>query len=81
MFVYDMYECVKLLICYLSCKMLCISYHGNTLFWWSFLSMQLTISNFATIRQLTLIRVLVDCLLNICKHFIVMVLQKTLYWL
>jgi len=43
--------------------------------------MQLTISNFATICQLTLIRVLVDCLLNICKHFIVMVLQQTLYWL
>jgi len=35
--------------------------------------------DFATTGQLTLIRVLVDCLLNIiCQLFIVMLLQQTL---
>jgi len=34
--------------------------------WWSVLNIQLTLSNFATTCQLTLIRVLVDFLLNIC---------------
>jgi len=40
----------------------------------------LTISNFATKCQLTLIRVSVDRLLNICQLFIVMLLQQTIYY-
>ncbi len=39
---------------------------GNTLFWWSLLSILLTISNFTPTCQQTLIRVLVGCLIDIC---------------
>ncbi len=39
---------------------------GNTLFWWYLLNIWLTISNTASTCQLTLIRVLVDSLINIC---------------
>jgi len=41
------------------------------------LNILFTISNFATTCQLTLIKVLVDCLFNICQLFIVMLLQQT----
>ncbi len=42
-----------------------VKFFGNTLFWKSPLDILLTVSNFATVCQLAVIKVLVDCLFNI----------------
>ncbi len=56
-----------------------IKLSGNTLYWYTTLEILLTVSNLAIKCQLAVIRVLIDCLLNILWDFILMGPQHSDY--